>query len=93
MAPTLEAIKKRSSMDWALPAAAVGMVFVMLIPMPAILLDLLLALSITCSVLVLLSAIYILRPVQFSVFPSMLLLLTIVPPVTQLGQQPPHSVT
>jgi flagellar biosynthesis protein FlhA len=53
------------------------MVFVMLIPMPAILLDLLLALSITCSVLVLLSAIYILRPVQFSVFPSMLLLLTL----------------
>jgi flagellar biosynthesis protein FlhA len=79
MATTLEAkaIKKRSSMDWALPAAAVGMVFVMLVPMPAILLDLLLALSITCSVLVLLSAIYILRPVQFSVFPSMLLLLTL----------------
>jgi flagellar biosynthesis protein FlhA len=53
------------------------MVFVMLIPLPAILLDLLLALSITCSVLVLLSAIYILRPVQFSVFPSLLLLLTL----------------
>jgi flagellar biosynthesis protein FlhA len=77
MAATIEAIKKRSSTDWALPAAAVAMVFVMLIPMPAILLDLLLALSITCSVLVLLSAIYILRPVQFSVFPSMLLLLTL----------------
>jgi flagellar biosynthesis protein FlhA len=53
------------------------MVFIMLVPVPAILLDMLLALSITCSVLVLLSAIYILRPVQFSVFPSMLLLLTL----------------
>ncbi len=66
-----------SSGDWAVPAAAVAMVFVMLIPVPAILLDMMLAVSITCSVLVLLSAIYILRPVQFSVFPSMLLLLTL----------------
>jgi flagellar biosynthesis protein FlhA len=77
MAATIEAEKKRSSTDWALPAAAVAMVFIMLVPVPAILLDMLLALSITCSVLVLLSAIYILRPVQFSVFPSMLLLLTL----------------
>src|ERR1700753_2951381 len=77
MAATIEAGPKRSNTDWALPAAAVAMAFVMLIPVPAILLDLLLALSITCSVLVLLSAIYILRPVQFSVFPSMLLLLTL----------------
>jgi flagellar biosynthesis protein FlhA len=33
--------------------------------------------SITASVIVLLSAVYILRPVQFSVFPSLLLLLTL----------------
>ncbi|HEY2391168.1 MAG TPA: flagellar biosynthesis protein FlhA [Candidatus Angelobacter sp.] len=77
MAATIEAETKRSGTDWALPAAAVAMVFIMLVPVPAILLDMLLALSITCSVLVLLSAIYILRPVQFSVFPSMLLLLTL----------------
>jgi flagellar biosynthesis protein FlhA len=77
MAATIEASTKKRSTDWALPAAAVAMVFVMLVPVPAIVLDLLLALSITCSVLVLLSAIYILRPVQFSVFPSMLLLLTL----------------
>ncbi|HUO59306.1 MAG TPA: flagellar biosynthesis protein FlhA [Candidatus Acidoferrales bacterium] len=63
--------------DWLLPAAAVSVVFVMLVPIPAILLDLLLALSITASVLVLLSAVHILRPVQFSVFPSLLLLLTL----------------
>jgi len=49
----------------------------MLIPLPALLLDLLLALSITGSVLVLLVAVQILRPVQFSVFPSLLLLLTL----------------
>jgi len=63
--------------EWAVPVAAVGLVFVMLVPMPAFLLDLLLAASITASVLVLLSALNILRPSQFSVFPSLLLLLTL----------------
>ena len=63
--------------DWLLPAAAVSLVFVMLVPIPAIVLDLLLALSVTASVLVLLSAVHILKPVQFSVFPSLLLLLTL----------------
>ena len=49
----------------------------MLVPMPGVLLDLLLALSITISVLILLAAVHILRPVQFSVFPSLLLLMTL----------------
>ncbi len=66
-----------SAQEWALPVAAVSLVFVMLVPMPAILLDLLLATSMTASVLVLLAAIQILRPAQFSVFPSLLLLLTL----------------
>jgi len=63
--------------DWVVPTAAVAMVFVMLVPLPAFVLDMLLTVSITASVLVLLAAIQILRPVQFSVFPSLLLLLTL----------------
>ncbi len=63
--------------DWIVPALAVSMVFVMLIPLPALAVDLLLSLSITASVLVMLVAIQILKPVQFSVFPSLLLLLTL----------------
>jgi flagellar biosynthesis protein FlhA len=63
--------------EWIMPIAAVGLIFVMLIPVPSFLLDILLALSITAAVLVLLSAIQILRPSQFSVFPSLLLLLTL----------------
>jgi flagellar biosynthesis protein FlhA len=63
--------------DWIVPALAVSMVFVMLIPLPALVVDLLLAISITASVLVMLVAIQILKPVQFSVFPSLLLLLTL----------------
>src|SRR5271157_1126613 len=66
-----------SGSDWLLPAAAVAMVFVMLVPVPAVVLDLLLALSLTTSVLVLLTALNIRKPVEFSVFPSLLLLLTL----------------
>ncbi len=67
----------RASSDWFIPTAAVALVFVMLVPLPSFLLDLLLTFSITASVLVLLTAIQILRPVQFSVFPSLILLLTL----------------
>ena len=67
----------RASSDWFIPTGAVALVFVMLVPLPSFVLDLLLTLSITASVLVLLTAIQILRPVQFSVFPSLILLLTL----------------
>ncbi len=54
------------------------MVFVMMVPLPTFAIDILLSASLTASVLVLLVAMYITRPVQFSVFPSLLLLLTLV---------------
>jgi len=70
--PTLSA-----RLDWVVPAGVVMLVFVMLVPVPAFLLDILLATSITTGILVLLSALYILKPVQFSVFPTLLLFLTL----------------
>ncbi|MGA2387604.1 MAG: flagellar biosynthesis protein FlhA [Candidatus Sulfotelmatobacter sp.] len=69
--------RRNAASEWIMPVAAVGLIFVMLVPLPSVLLDLLLAVSMTISVLVLLSAIQILRPSQFSVFPSLLLLLTL----------------
>jgi flagellar biosynthesis protein FlhA len=66
-----------SSGEWIVPMAAVAMVFVMLVPLPSFLLDLMLTISITASVLVLLTSVQILKPVEFSVFPSLLLLLTL----------------
>jgi len=76
-ATTITARPKNAAAEWIMPIAAVGLIFVMLVPLPSILLDILLATSMTISVLVLLSAIQILRPSQFSVFPSLLLLLTL----------------
>jgi len=67
----------KSPTDWVVPAAAVATVFVMLVPVPSFVLDVLLSLSISASVLVLLVSMYILQPVDFSVFPSLLLLMTL----------------
>ena len=74
---TMVSRSKSTRSEWIMPTAAVGLIFVMLVPLPSFLLDILLAASMTISVLVLLSAIQILRPSQFSVFPSLLLLLTL----------------
>jgi len=70
-------LTRNQFVEWIVPIAAVSLVFVMLVPLPAFALDLLLATSFAASVLVLLSALQILRPAQFSVFPSLLLLLTL----------------
>jgi flagellar biosynthesis protein FlhA len=63
--------------DLALPLGAISVIFVMLIPLPAFVLDILLAISIAAAVLVFLSAVQVRRAVDFSVFPTLLLLLTL----------------
>ena len=63
--------------DYLLPMGAISVVFVMLIPLPAAVLDLLLAVSMAASVVVFLSSVQIRRAVELSVFPTLLLLLTL----------------
>jgi flagellar biosynthesis protein FlhA len=63
--------------EYTLPLAAISVVFVMMVPLPAPALDLLLALSMAASVIVFLSAVQIRRAVELSVFPTLLLLLTL----------------
>ena len=55
------------------PAGVVSLLLVIIIPVPPGLLDLLLAASMTLAVLVLLTTIYVARPLDFSVFPTLLL--------------------
>jgi len=63
--------------EYALPMGAISVIFVMLVPLPAAALDLLLALSMAASVVVFLTAVQIRRAVELSVFPTLLLLLTL----------------
>lgn len=67
----------RRLQEMLLPATAISMVLVMLIPLPAFVLDMLLTLSIAASFMVFLSAVQLRRAVEFSVFPTLLLLLTL----------------
>jgi flagellar biosynthesis protein FlhA len=63
--------------DYALPFAAISVIFVMLVPLPAAALDLLLACSMAASMIVFLASVQIRRAVELSVFPTLLLLLTL----------------
>ncbi len=68
------------AIDWAdltVPLSVLAIVLAMIAPLPAFLLDVLIAVNITISVIVLLVGLYIAKPVDFSVFPTTLLLLTL----------------
>jgi flagellar biosynthesis protein FlhA len=55
----------------------IAILMVMIIPIPTFLLDILLSFSIAISIIILLMSMYVLKPLQFSVFPSVLLMVTL----------------
>ena len=61
----------------AVPLAVLGIVIALITPLPPFILDLLIVIDIMMSVIVLMVAMHILKPVDFSVFPTTLLLLTL----------------
>ena len=62
--------------DIALAAGVMGMIVILIVPMPALLVDMLLAISIVFSVMILMTALFIQRPLEFSAFPTVLLIAT-----------------
>lgn len=67
----------RRNAEVGLAVAVVLVIGLLVIPLPGVVLDLLLALSIGISLVVLLAAVYTTDPLEFSSFPSLLLLLTL----------------
>ncbi|MEM1067398.1 MAG: flagellar biosynthesis protein FlhA [Planctomycetota bacterium] len=63
--------------DLVLPLGIIGCLVVILVPLPPALMDLLLAANITISVIVLLTTVYVATPLEFSIFPSLLLATTL----------------
>jgi flagellar biosynthesis protein FlhA len=61
----------------ALPLAVVAVVVMLVIPLPSFVLDVLITLNISASMLVLLTAMHVKRPLEFSVFPTLLLVMTV----------------
>lgn len=60
--------------DIALAVGVISILMVLIMPMPAIMLDMLLAISIVFSVLILMTTLFIRTPLEFSAFPTVLLI-------------------
>lgn len=63
--------------DISIIVAVIGILMAMILPIPAVFLDLLLAMNITLAIIVLITTMYAKRPLDFSIFPSLLLVLTL----------------
>lgn len=63
--------------DLVLPLGIIGCLVVILVPLPPQLMDLLLAANITIGVIILLTTVYVATPLEFSIFPSVLLATTL----------------
>jgi flagellar biosynthesis protein FlhA len=74
--------KAAAPIGWANPGTlmglgVIGVLMVMVIPLPALIIDLLLSLSITIAIVILLMSMFVMKPLDFSVFPSVLLTVTL----------------
>jgi flagellar biosynthesis protein FlhA len=63
--------------DLILPVGIIASVLVIMVPLPAALMDILLAANITIAVIMLLTTVYVRTPLEFSIFPSLLLATTL----------------
>ena len=62
--------------DIALALAVVAILVMLILPMPVWLLDMALAISFTFSVLILMTCLFIVKPIEFNTFPTVLLIAT-----------------
>ena len=70
-------MKNRNLSKFAVPIGVIGIIVMMVVPLPTFLLDLLIALNITGALLILLVSMFVQRPLDFSVFPALLLVATL----------------
>lgn len=76
-APAIDSGSFRKNSDIYMAVALIGVLALMIIPLPAFFLDLFLATNITISLAILLVGLYTTQPLDFSVFPSILLITTL----------------
>jgi len=78
MATTVHEMFGTRPREFAVAGGLIAILVVMVIPIPTFLLDILLSFSITFSLIILMVSVLMLAPLDFSVFPSLLLLVTLV---------------
>lgn len=74
---TQSAVNPLSNLGLGIPVVILVLLLMMILPLPPIVLDLLFTFNISLSLMVLLAGIYIRRPLEFSVFPTILLVATL----------------
>ncbi len=67
----------RNLTQMAVPVGVVGIILLLIVPLPAPVLDFLIATNIVCSLIALLTCMFVKRPLDFSVFPALILVLTL----------------
>ena len=67
----------KANTDVMVAVGIIGILLVMILPLPSPVLDLLLAMNLALSLVTLLVALYTLEPLEFAIFPSLLLFLTL----------------
>ncbi len=70
-------VKVHANRNMLFPLAFICLLLVILVPLPQFVLDLLLVCNITLSVIILVTTIYVQSPLEFAVFPSLLLSVTL----------------
>jgi len=68
---------KKSLATFGVPIGVVGIVLLLVVPVPAWLLDVLIIINILFALVILLTTMFVKRPLDFSVFPSLLLVATL----------------
>ena len=63
--------------DFMLAGGVVTILLVMLVPLPTIILDFMLSISISLSLVILVTSMFMLSPLEFSIFPSLMLVATL----------------
>src|SRR5690242_6682987 len=76
-APAASTLPRMAWSEMAVPIAVLAIILALITPIPSFLLDFFLVTDIMMSVIVLMVSMYIMRPVEFSVFPTTLLLMTL----------------
>ena len=75
--PTAAASPMSRAQNLILPVGIIASILVILVPLPSALMNMLLAANITIAVIILLTTIYVRTPLEFSIFPSLLLATTL----------------
>ncbi|MBT8224174.1 MAG: flagellar biosynthesis protein FlhA [Dactylosporangium sp.] len=70
-------MSSRRLSQYVVPLGIVMIIIMMVVPLPSMLLDLLIAANITAALLIVLISMYVTRPLDFSAFPSLLLIATL----------------